>query len=86
MKRKWFIRKRRFSGIHAIDQYYLNNGGHDEFIIFKFNTGYKTKTPKFCVVEYDIYGKNKSYIMTEEELVDSFGEEILKKIPKKANR
>lgn len=81
-----FITKRRYSAIKVWDQHYLNNGGHDEFIIFKFNTGYKTKTPKFCVVEYDIYGKEKSYIITEEELVESFGKEILEKIPEKANR
>ena len=41
--------------------------------------GYKSKPCKYCVIEYDIYGKEKSYFLTKDKLVEEFGECILKK-------
>lgn len=72
-----FVTKRRFEGVHAIDQNHLNNGGHDEFMIVKLKLGYKKKSFKYSIVEYDIYGKLKSYILSEEEAIDKFGESVL---------
>ena len=62
-----------------IDHNHLNNGGHDEFIIFKFGE-YKSRKPKYCVLEHDIYGKAKSYILTEDEVIEQFGAETLEKL------
>jgi len=78
-KRELFIFKEKAKGLKLIDQNYLNNGGHDEFIIFKLD-GYKSRPPKYCVIEYDIYGKIISNILTKEELVNEFGEEINNKL------
>lgn len=74
-----FISSTKLKAVKMIDQNYLNNGGHDEFIIFKL-PGYKSRDAKYCVVEHDIYGKTKSYILTENEVIEQFGEETLKSI------
>ncbi len=78
-KKKLFIYDEKVNGIKMIDQNHLNNGGHNEYTIIKID-GYKSKQPKFCVIEHDIYGKIKSTILTEDELINEFGEDILKKI------
>ena len=78
------IRKRRFGGIHVLDQHYLNNGGHNEYIIFKFDI-HKIKSTRYCLVEYDIYGKSKSEILLEDEIVLKFGQGILEHLPSKPN-
>ncbi len=76
MDKKLFVSKTKLNSLKLVDQNYLNNGGHDEFIIFKFGE-YKSREPKYNVVEYDIYGKAKSYILTEEEVINQFGENVL---------
>ena len=69
----------KIKGVKLIDQNYLNNGGHDEFIIFKFG-GHKSIDAKYCVVEHDIYGKAKSSILSKEEVIKEFGEEAIKNL------
>jgi hypothetical protein len=78
-KRKLFVYNKKVNVINMIDQNHLNNGGHDEFMIIKIK-GYKSKPSKYCVIEYDIYGKEKSYFLTQDKLVEEFGDDILKKI------
>lgn len=85
---KLFTVKKRFGGVHVIDQHYENNGGHNEYKIFKFQKGYKNKTDMYCVIEFDIYGKCETNQFTEEEFRNKFGgyaDEIIKQLPKKAN-
>lgn len=77
--RKLFVHSKKITVINMIDQNYLNNGGHDEFIIVKID-GYKSRPDKFCVIEYDIYGKANSRILTKEALIKEFGEESIKDI------
>lgn len=77
--KKLFQYKTKLNGVKLVDQNYLNNGGHDEFIIVKFGD-YKSKPGKYCVVEYDIYGKAKSSILSKEEVIKEFGEEAIKNI------
>ena len=77
-KKKLFIFNEKAKGLKLIDQNHLNNGGHDEFIIIKIK-GYKSKQTKYCVIEYDIYGKEKSYFLTKDKLVEEFGDDVLKK-------
>lgn len=87
-KMKLFTVNRRFGGVHVIDHHHLNNGGHNEYKIFKFEVGYKTKTTMFCVIEFDIYGKCITKQFNEEEFRNKFGDysdEILNRLPKKAN-
>jgi hypothetical protein len=69
----------KLKAVKMIDQNYLNNGGHDEFIIFKFG-GYKSMDAKYCLVEHDIYGKAKSSILSKEEVIKEFGEEAIKNL------
>lgn len=69
----------KLKAVKMIDQNYLNNGGHDEFIIFKLPE-YKSRDAKYNVVEHDIYGKAKSYILTEDEVIEQFGKETLENI------
>lgn len=75
-KRKLFISNKKVNIINMVDQNYLNNGGHDEFMVIKID-GYKSRPDKFCVIEYDIYGKTNSRILTKEGLKNEFGEEVL---------
>lgn len=77
--KKLFQDKIKLKAVKIVDQFYLNNGGHDEYIIFKFGE-YKSRDGKYCVVEYDIYGKAKSYILSKEEAINEFGEEVIKNI------
>jgi len=76
MDKKLFISKAKIKAVQMVDHNHLNNGGHDEFIIFKFGE-YKSRKAKYNVVEYDIYGKAKSYILTEDEVINQFGENVL---------
>jgi len=78
-KRKLFVYNKKVNVINMIDQNHLNNGGHDEFMIVKIK-GYKSRESKYCVIEYDIYGKENSYFLTEDKLVEEFGDDVLKKI------
>lgn len=85
---KLFTIKKRFGGLHIIDQHYLNNGGHNEYKIFKFQVGHKTKRIMFCVIEFDIYGKCETNQFTEDEFRNKFGEysnKIIEQLPTKPN-
>ena len=62
-------------GTRMVDQNYLNNGGHDEYILLEIQ-GYKSMSSKYCVIKHDIYGKAESTIMTEEEFIQEFGTAI----------
>ena len=77
-KKKLFIYNKKVNVINMIDQNHLNNGGHNEYTIVKID-GYKSKQTKYCVIEYDIYGKEKSYFLTKDKLVEEFGDDVLKK-------
>ena len=78
-KRKLFSYNEKVNIVKMVDQNHLNNGGHDEFMIIKIK-GYKTKPSNYCVIEYDIYGKTKSYILNQDELIKEFGVDVLNKI------
>jgi hypothetical protein len=77
--KKLFRSSTKLKAVKMVDHNHLNNGGHDEFIIFKFGK-YKSRNPKYCVVEHDIYGKAKSYILTEDEVIEQFGAETLENL------
>lgn len=79
---------KRFGGLHIIDQHHLNNGGHNEYKIFKFQVGYKSKRIMFCVIEFDIYGKCETNQFTEDEFRAKFGsysDDIIEQLPMKPN-
>lgn len=77
--KKLFQQKTKLNAVKLVDQNYLNNGGHDEFIIVKFGD-YKSRPGKYCVIEYDVYGKSKSSILSREEVISEFGEEAVNNI------
>ena len=85
---KLFTIKKRFGGLHIIDHHHLNNGGHNEYKIFRFQVGHKTKRIMFCVIEFDIYGKCETNQFTEDEFRNKFGEysnKIIERLPTKPN-
>lgn len=78
-----FTINKNIKTIHIIDKFYQNNGGHNEYYIFKFEIGYKNRSFLFCVVETDIYGKCQTNHFTEEEFRLKFGnhaDQILKQL------
>ena len=76
--RKIFAFSKRIKAVKMVDQNYLNNGGHDEFLVVKID-GYKKAPSKYCVIEHDIYGKAKSTILSESELISEFGVDVFER-------
>ena len=76
MDKELFIFPNPVKGIKVVDQNHLNNGGHNEYIIFKIK-GHKSAEHKYCVIEHDIYGKAESNIMTKDEVIKEFGKDVM---------